>query len=75
VGPRAGLDVVENRSLTPAENRTPAVQPIARNHIDCAILTPGGGVVVARLLLPRRRVGREFGSFRNTSQREELKMY
>jgi hypothetical protein len=32
VGPRAGLDTVEKRTiLTSAENQTPAVEPVARN--------------------------------------------
>jgi hypothetical protein len=38
VGPTAGLDAMEKEKyLTPAGNRTTAVQPVARRYIDSAI--------------------------------------
>jgi hypothetical protein len=41
VGPREGLDAVENKNVfTLAENRTPAIQPVASYYTDCATLAP-----------------------------------
>jgi hypothetical protein len=33
VGPRAGLDALD-KNLAPAENRTPAIQPLAGHYTD-----------------------------------------
>jgi hypothetical protein len=37
MGPTADLDAVEETSLAPAGNQTPAVQHVARRYIDQAI--------------------------------------
>jgi hypothetical protein len=41
VGPRAGLDAVEERKFLPfAGNRTPGVQGVARRYTDWALSAP-----------------------------------
>jgi hypothetical protein len=41
VGLTAGLDAMEKRrNVSPAGNRTPAAQPLARRYTDCTIPTP-----------------------------------
>jgi hypothetical protein len=41
LGLKGGLDAVEyQKSVAPAANRIPAVQPVARRYTDCAIPAP-----------------------------------
>jgi hypothetical protein len=74
VGPRAGVDALEERKIFPSvRNRTPAVQSVARRYTDWAIPTPiiltnmRTGFVLLRLLCWISQISREICKGRLTS--------
>jgi hypothetical protein len=41
VGPRAGMDAIYEKTLAPARNLTPAVQPVAHSYTELRVFRLG----------------------------------